>query len=68
MQTAEKLLLNATEAAEFLGVSRPTFYQIAKRADFSAGVRIGTRCRFSRAALIAWVDEQTKGGVENGEQ
>lgn len=67
MQTAEKLLLDVSEAAALLGVSRPTMYQIMNREDFTAGFYIGTRRKISKAALIAWIEKQTDGGMVNVE-
>ena len=57
---AEKLALDVSEAAELLGVSRPTMYQIMNQADFTAAFCIGRRRKISRAGLIAWIEKQTE--------
>ena len=45
MQTTEKLALDVAEAAELLGISKPTMYNICNRADFTAMFKIGTRTK-----------------------
>lgn len=57
----EKMAVSVTEAAALLGVSRPTVYQLMRRADFPA-FRVGARCLISREGLARWVDEQAGGG------
>ncbi len=55
--TNEKVALSVSEAAELLGVSRPTVYQLLNREDFPS-FRIGTRRLISRSGLEAWVAAQ----------
>lgn len=50
----EKLVLNAREAAEALGLSLPTFYVLAGRPDFPV-VRVGRRLLVPVDALRAWL-------------
>lgn len=56
----DKLTLNITEAAELLGVSRPTVYQLIHRDDFPS-FTIGKRVLISRSGLEAWVAAQARG-------
>ena len=59
MQVNEKIALDVAEAAELLGVSRPTMYNICNRSDFTATFKIGSRTKISREGLIEWVRRQT---------
>ena len=68
METTEKLLLDVSEAAELLGISRPTMYQLMNREDFHAGIRIGARRKISRKGLEEWINEQAGGGYEYARQ
>ena len=65
----EKLLLDVSEMAEILGISRPTAYQILNRADFDAAFYIGRRRKISRAGLETWILRQTRAreGVNGGD-
>lgn len=63
----EKLLLDVSEMAEILGISRPTAYQILNRADFDAAFYIGRRRKVSRAGLEAWIKKQVREGVNGGD-
>ena len=56
----EKITLSVSEAAIALGVSRPTVYQLMRRADFPS-FKIGTRTVIPRQALERWAEEQAKG-------
>lgn len=58
MQQAEKLAYSAAEAAQVLSVSKPTVYQLCKRADFPA-FYIGNRLLISKAGLASWIERQT---------
>lgn len=53
--TVNKLLLTPTEAADLLGVSRTTVYELLN-AEQIESVRIGRARRIPRAALVAYVD------------
>ena len=55
--TNEKGTLSVSEAAELLGLSRPTVYQLMRQEGFPA-FRVGTRRLISRAGLERWVQEQ----------
>ena len=57
-KTNEKLTISVTEAADMLGISKPTMYQLVKRADFGAVVKIGRRTLISRSGLEEWVQAQ----------
>lgn len=57
----DKLTYSPTEAAQVLGVSRPTVYQLMKRADFPA-FKVGSRTLVSAEGLRAWVQAQVEGG------
>lgn len=59
---ADKLAYSTAEAAEVLGVSRPTVYTLMRRADFPA-FKVGSRTLVSAEGLRAWVQAQ----VERGE-
>ncbi|WP_239341672.1 helix-turn-helix domain-containing protein [Frankia sp. CiP3] len=49
------LLLTTTEAADLLGVSRTTVYELLNAGQLES-VRIGRSRRIPRAALVAYVD------------
>lgn len=57
----DKLAYSSTEAAQVLGVSRPTVYQLMKRDDFPV-FKVGTRTLVSAEGLRAWVQAQTERG------
>ena len=61
MRTVDKVTLSVTETAAALGVSRPTVYQLIKRADFPV-LRVGGRTLISSDGLRKWVAAQTVGG------
>ena len=58
---ANKLTYSPTETAQVLGVSRPTVYQLMKRADFPA-FKVGSRTLVSAEGLRAWVEAQVETG------
>ena len=53
----EKIALSVSEAADLLGVSRPTVYTLIHRDDFPA-FKIGRRTVISRSGLEEWVQSQ----------
>lgn len=53
----EKITISVTEAAELLGVSRPTVYKLMHQDDFPM-LRIGTRTLIHRAKLEEWAAKQ----------
>ncbi len=57
----DKLTYSPTETAQVLGVSRPTVYQLMKRADFPA-FKVGSRTLVSAEGLRAWVEAQVERG------
>lgn len=57
---ANKLAVGTTEAAQMLGISRPTLYQLIGRADFPS-FRVGGRVLISVDGLKNWIDQQAGG-------
>ena len=57
----EKLTYSVTEAAEALGISRPTMYELIHREGFPS-LRVGNRVLISRKRLAEWVDQQAGKG------
>lgn len=53
-----KLAISVRETAEILGISVPTAYELARRADFPA-FHVGRRTLVDRAGLTRWVSAQT---------
>ena len=53
----EKLTYSVTEAAEALGVSRPTMYELIHREGFPS-LKVGNRILISRKRLAEWIDQQ----------
>ena len=59
MEQKQPLLLRAREVAEDLGISRALAYKWIKSGVLPT-VRAGKAVRVPRAALIRWIEEQTK--------
>lgn len=57
----ERLTYSPAEAAQVLGVSRPTVYTLLRRADFPA-FKVGNRTLISAEGLRAWVAAQAERG------
>ena len=55
----EKLALSAAEAAQLIGVSKPTVYLLCKREDFPS-FYVGGRLLISRRGLEEWIEQQAK--------
>lgn len=55
----EKLALSAAEAAQLIGVSKPTVYLLCKREDFPS-FYVGGRLLISRRGLEEWIERQAK--------
>ncbi|MGE0545076.1 MAG: helix-turn-helix transcriptional regulator [Dehalococcoidia bacterium] len=55
----EPLLLRPVEAAHLIGISRSKFYELLRAGAIPGFVKIGRSRRVSRAALEAWVAQQT---------
>lgn len=53
-----KLVLNAEEVANYLGVSRATGYRLLNSPDFPT-LRIGKRMLVTREALLLWIKINT---------
>lgn len=58
----DKIALSVTEAAELLGVSRPTMYQLTRQIGFPV-FKVGSRTLISRSGLEEWVRAQTGAGA-----
>ena len=70
VENEEKLALSVHETAEILGVSVPTAYELARRADFPA-FHVGRRTLVDRTGLRRWIAKQSGaeweiGGTSNG--
>ena len=62
----ERLAYSPAEAAEALGISRPTLYNtLLNRPGFPV-FRVGGRVLISTEGLREWVRRQAEGGEENG--
>lgn len=57
----EPLAVSLPEAARLLGVSKPTIYKYAGRADFPS-FKIGGRVLVSVDGLRDWVRDRAEGG------
>lgn len=55
----ERLAYSPAEAAEVLGVSRPTVYQLMHREDFPS-FKVGARTLISADGLREWVRQQAR--------
>ncbi len=58
---AAPLVLNATQLAQTLEISRAKAYQLMRRADFPT-LMIGKRMLVPKDKLADWVDRHTGGG------
>ena len=56
METLHKEVLNAEEAAEFLGCNVYTIRQMARLVEIP-GRKVGREWRFSRRRLLEWLEE-----------
>lgn len=59
MASLEPVSCSVAEAAQALGVSRPTVYRLIARSDFPA-FKVGGRTLVSIAGLRSWVASQTE--------
>lgn len=57
-----KLTYNSKEAAAALGVSLPTFYELAARTDFPV-VRVGRRVLVPVDGLRLWLEREAAKGA-----
>lgn len=62
MPQIKKIAVRSSEAAQMLGISKPTLLQWAKRPDFKASFTIGGCTLFSVDKLQEWVSEQAERG------
>ena len=56
-----KLCMTVPEVAQALGISKPTAYNLANRADFPA-IRLGKRIIVPRAPFEKWVSDVVANG------
>lgn len=56
------LFLNAKTAAQILGVSPSTCYEMMRRGEIPS-LRIGSRVVIPKADFILWIENHTKGGI-----
>ena len=61
MTTAEPVAVNMTQAAQLLGVSRPTLYRLARTPGFPV-VHLGGCTRVLVDDLRAWARQQAQEG------
>ena len=59
----DRLTYSPSEAAEVLGVSRPTIYTLIKRDGFPS-FKCGTRTLISVEGLREWVKAQTEASAD----
>lgn len=62
----EPEVMDADQAADFLGVDRKTVYEYAGRGAIPCR-RLGKRLLFSRRALVLWLGGECSKGLSNGE-
>lgn len=62
--TKQRLTLTVAEAAELLGVSLPTAYELAHSEGFPT-LRIGRKLLISRVGLELWVDRRASNEAED---
>lgn len=55
-----KLAVSVAEMADLLSISKPTAYQIIRRADFTGAFKVGTKTLVSVAGIQKWIDKQTE--------
>ena len=60
-KSAEELpmVLNVSEVAEYIGLSKANAYELTKRTDFPA-FRIGKRVFIPRDQFLEWIDSQVE--------
>ncbi len=63
---SNKLLLSVSETAALMGLSRPTVYQLTRRADFPV-VRLGGRVLILAESLETWLAQQAGQHEEGGD-
>ena len=58
----ERICLTVEQAAQSLGISRPTLLELTHKADFPC-FRIGRRILIPKNALIEWADRRAMEGA-----
>ena len=59
-QSSGKLAVSVAEFAEMLSISRPTAYEIIRRADFKGAFKVGTKTLISVEGARKWIEQQTE--------
>ncbi len=54
--TNDDALLTVSEAAHYLGMTRPSLYALRHRGDAPLGFRVGGRVLYRRAEIDAWLE------------
>ena len=60
-EVPQPIAVNATNAARLLGIGERKLWSLTNRGDIPH-FRIGRSVRYSVPALLAWIDDRTKGG------
>lgn len=63
-QLPQPLLLSPTEVARALDLSRSTIYELMRAGTFPT-IHIGRSARIPFKAVEAWVDQQTRQGMQS---
>lgn len=50
-------VLGARDVMAFLGIARPTAYELMNRKDFPS-IRIGRSLKVTKQALLAWLEQK----------
>lgn len=61
-QTTEKICLTVEQAAEALGLCRPTVLDLTHSQSFPS-FRVGKRILIPRNALVEWANQRAREGV-----
>jgi excisionase family DNA binding protein len=60
---SERPTLSSQEAAEFVGLSLPKFYEWTERADCDFVIRVGRKKLILKSRLLEWLDRQAIAGA-----
>ena len=55
-------VMTVEEMRQFLGISRPTAYELVNQATFPT-IRIGRAIRVRKSSLLLWLDQQARGEI-----
>ena len=58
-----KPTLTIAEAAQYIGISKPNMYKLAKKQDFPT-IHVGRKILISRDALLRWMEKGNQHGEE----